>query len=46
MVEKRMTYVESDDAKTGSLQRAGILPGPASEVEQARFLWHVPQNLC
>jgi hypothetical protein len=37
-----MTHVESDDAKAGAPQRPGILPGPASQVEQACFLWHLP----
>ena len=45
IVEKRMTHIDSDDAKAGAPQRAGILPGPASEVEQKRFLWHLPQDL-
>jgi hypothetical protein len=45
IVEKWMTHVDSDDAKAGAPQRAGILPGPASEVEQGGFLWHLPQNL-
>ncbi len=45
IVEQRATHVESDDAKAGAPQRTGILPGAASEIEQAPFFWHVPQNL-
>jgi hypothetical protein len=45
MVEKPRTQVESDDAKAGAPQRPAILPGPASEIEQARFPRHLPQHL-
>jgi hypothetical protein len=45
IVEKRLTHIESDDAKPGPSQCAGILPGPASQIKQVRFLWHVPQSL-
>ena len=45
MVEKRLTHIESNDAKAGASQRAGILPSPASEVKHACSLWYVAQGL-
>jgi hypothetical protein len=45
MVQKSRTQVESDDAKARAPQRPAILPGPASEIEQARFARHFAQYL-